>query len=351
MYRTSHSLSLIVLLFSFLTGYTQDYTDSSHIIQFVFTSDAHYGIRRSQFRGKENADAQIVNEAMVRQINKLPFLKLPLDSGILSGEAVGAIDFLIEGGDIANRMEFPIQSAEKSWSQFQSDYINGLKLKDRMGQPAKIFILAGNHDISNAIGFYKKMIPATDASSMAGIYNLTMNSEITKTKSSYNYSKDRIHYSRNIAGIHFQFLCLWPDSAERIWMENDLEQVSPYTPVIIFTHDQPESEAKHFTNPNPPYDIDSTYKFENLLEETYKDDRQVSNEKAGTRMEQSGWINFLKAHSNIKAYFHGNSNYSEFYTYRVDSSQILLPVFRVDSPMKGKYSSKDEKLLSFDLIL
>ena len=58
----------------------------------------------------------------------------------------------------------------------------------------------------------------------------------------------------------------------------------------------------------------------------------------------------MKAHANIKAYFHGNSNWSEFYTYHGPDNDVNLPVFRVDSPMKGKYSAKDETKLSFMLI-
>jgi hypothetical protein len=61
-------------------------------------------------------------------------------------------------------------------------------------------------------------------------------------------------------------------------------------------------------------------------------------------------VQFLKKHANIKAYFHGNSNWNEFYTYKGPDKDVNLPVFRVDSPMKGKYSGKDETLLSFQLI-
>jgi hypothetical protein len=61
-------------------------------------------------------------------------------------------------------------------------------------------------------------------------------------------------------------------------------------------------------------------------------------------------VRFLKKHANIRAYFHGNSNWNEFYTYKGPDNDISLPVFRVDSPMKGRYSAKDETLLSFQLI-
>ncbi|MCI6541149.1 MAG: hypothetical protein MR460_13560, partial [Bilophila wadsworthia] len=50
------------------------------------------------------------------------------------------------------------------------------------------------------------------------------------------------------------------------------------------------------------------------------------------------------------AYFHGNENYNEFYTWGGPDNDIAMPVFRVDSPMKGNASSKDEKLLSFQVV-
>ncbi len=62
--------------------------------------------------------------AMIDEMNKLPGIRLPLDSGIDAGHLTGPIDYVIEGGDIANRMEIPDQSDAASWTQFCSDYIN-----------------------------------------------------------------------------------------------------------------------------------------------------------------------------------------------------------------------------------
>ena len=59
---------------------------------------------------------------------------------------------------------------------------------------------------------------------------------------------------------------------------------------------------------------------------------------------------FIHSHSMIKAYFHGDKNYNEFYTWNGVNGTIDLPVFRVDSPMKGEYSSADERLLSFIVV-
>src|SRR5262245_5589996 len=68
-------------------------------IQFVFTSDAHYGLFRPEFRGQANVPSRIVNRAMVAQINSLPQLTLPADGGMGAGQPVGAIDFVAEAGD------------------------------------------------------------------------------------------------------------------------------------------------------------------------------------------------------------------------------------------------------------
>jgi len=319
-------------------------------VQIVFTSDAHYGITRQQFRGDNGVTGHIVNAALVKQINNLPAMVLPADGGINAGNTVGGIDYVIEGGDIANRMEIPIQSAAISWSQFETDYMKSLDVKGHDGKPATLLMVPGNHDISNAIGFTKPMKPLTDPTSMVNIYNLMLKPAVPLTNATYDYVADKINYSRNIHGIHFEFITLWPDSAERIWMQKDLDTVAANTPVIIFTHDQPTCEPKHFTNPLPPYNMTAKNKFQNLVAEHYKEGDVASKEDDAARIEQRGFVKFLKAHPNIMAYFHGNSNWNEFYTYTGPDNDIALKTFRVDSPMKGEYSAKDEKLVSFQLI-
>jgi hypothetical protein len=91
-------------------------------------------------------------------------------------------------------------------------------------------------------------------------------------------------------------------------------------------------------------------KFQNLTEEHYKEGYTAAADDGATRIEQRGFVKFLKQHPNIKAYFHGNSNWNEFYTYHGPDNDVNLNTFRVDSPIKGKYSAKDETLLSFQLI-
>ena len=323
--------------------------NSGDILQFIFTSDAHYGIVRTSFRGQHDVTGHDVNAAMLVKMNTLPETMFPRDSGVNAGEKTGAIDFIVEGGDIANRMEIPIQTAARSWQQFEDDYLHKSTLTDHNGNPAKLLVLPGNHDISNAIGHYKAMQPKTDATAMANIYNLMMKPKHPLTKDSYVYANDRINHSENIGGIHFMFITLWPDSAERIWMKKDLRKAGKKKPVFIFSHDQPECEAKHFSNPNP-VSFNATDKFENLLAEHYKEASNATEDGGTTVLEQNGWVRFIKKHPNIKAYFHGNSNWNQFYEYKGPYQDVNLDCFRVDSPMKGKYSAKDESLLSFQVV-
>ena len=343
--------SLIIFLMLTLCcqqGYSQN--KGSEVINMVFTSDAHYGISRAKFRGDSNVIGHKVNAAMIQQINTLPNVTLPVDGGVNSGRQISYVDYMIQTGDIANRMEIPNQSAAASWAQFETDYMHKLDLKGVNGKPAKLLVIPGNHDISNAIGYSKPMKPLTDPTSMVKIYNLMLKSEKPLTNDAYNYATDKVNYSYNIKGVHIQFITLWPDSAERIWMQKDLDTVAKNTPVIIFTHDQPECESKHFTNPLPPHNMTLENRFENLTAEYYKEDTIASKNDGATAIEQRGFVKFLKAHPNVKAYFHGNSNWNEFYVYHGPDKDVSLNTFRVDSPMKGKFSAADEKLLSFQLI-
>ena len=319
-------------------------------IQLIYTSDSHYGITRTAFQGATNVDAHVVNAAMVAKLNGMSLVTFPNDNGVKAGQVVGPIDYVINTGDIANRQESAapaIQSATASWAQFNTDYINGLTLKDKNNQNSKLLLLPGNHDVSNAIGFYKAMSPTIDKTAMVNIYNLMMNPTTLKDVTTYNYTTDKVNYSKNIGGVHFMFLTLWPDSTNRKWMDTDLANVSSKTPVVIFTHDQPDIETKHLHNPNGLHDVNATDKFENMVEETCKDGKTVS---AASTLEQRGFALWVQAHPNVKAYFHGNSNANEYYMYKGPDNNIALRTIRVDSPMKGNVSATDQTKLSYQII-
>lgn len=96
------------------------------------------------------------------------------------------------------------------------------------------------------------------------------------TTATFTYADNKIHYSKDISGVHFVFLNMWPDSTERIWIAKDLSSVSSSTPVVLFAHDQPSVETKHLTNPNGTHNINSTDKFENLVPEVFKDGTKIT---------------------------------------------------------------------------
>ena len=321
---------------------------ANNIVQFVFTSDQHYGLTKTAFQGATNVDARIVNAALVGKLNALSTSTFPNDGGVKAGGIIKYIDCVVSAGDIANREETGIQAAASSWSQFTNDYIMGITLKDSNNQKTPMYVVPGNHDVSNTVGYYKTMAPPTDATSVIGMYNLMTNPVVPKTAANYNYNTDKVHASKNIGGVHFMFLNVWPDSTERVWMANDLQSVSATTPVLLFAHSIPDVEARFFTNPNGAKDINSTDKFENLLSEIFKDGAKTINDNA--LIEQRAFANFVKLHPNIKAYFHGHSNYNQFYTWLGPDLNISLPCMRADSPMKGAVSATDETKLSFQVV-
>jgi hypothetical protein len=326
-------------------------TSASDTIQFIFTSDAHYGITRAKFQGSTKVNSAIVNNAMIAKMNTISGITLPDDGGVNGNKLVGPIDFIVEGGDIANREEgtgaAAIQSASISWKQFQAGYIDSLNLTDRSGKKSPLFLIPGNHDVTNAIGFYKTMTPATDTTSMVEIYNRMMNPSVPETNTSWNYAKDRVNYSRDFGGIHFIFITVWPDSENIVWMNEDLKNVSPRTPVILFSHDEPAGESKHFTNPNGKHDINSTDKFENLLSDQLADGKTVDTPNT---IEQRNFEKFLIAHPNVTAYFHGNDHLNRYYDWTGPDNGVVLRTVGVDSPMKGTVSSMNETKLSFELV-
>jgi hypothetical protein len=321
---------------------------------FVFTSDVHFGIARGTFRGEGNVSSRVVNTALVAKMNHLPAQSFPNDSGLRAGERIGAIDFVVITGDIANRMElYPlhIQTAEKSWSEFAAVYFDGLTLKGPAG-PTPLYLVPGNHDVSNAIGSPTVMVPARDATSMVEMYNRMVRPATPATKDTYDYARQKVIYSRDVAGAHFIFLSMWPDSSARAWIETDLATVPSERPVFLFCHDPPEIDARHLTNPHGRHDVNAQDKFENVVGDIYADALTASG--AGkpdgeTKVEQRALAHFLHAHPNITAYFHGHANWNEFYTWEGPDHDLALHVFRADSPVKGR--NKDDAKTSFQVVV
>jgi len=325
-------------------------------VTFVFTSDVHFGLNRGSFRGAANVESREVNAAQVQAINALPAAVLPADAGLNAGRPVGPVDFVVITGDLANRQElYPIrlQSATVSWAQFQACYVDGLALRDASGRPTPLLLVPGNHDVSNAIGSPSKLVPATDATALVEIYNRMMHPAVPRTNATYAYAADKVEYSRDFGGVHCIFLSIWPDSAARAWMEADLKAVPATEPVLLFCHDPPEIEARHLTNPNGAHDVNARDRFENVVGDIYADSAAATGGKPDgpTTVEQRALAAFLRAHRNITGYFHGHNNWTESYRWPGPDGDLRLHVFRADSPMKGKFSGRDETKLAFWVVV
>jgi hypothetical protein len=133
----------------------------------------------------------------------------------------------------------------------------------------------------------------------------------------------------------------------RARMEQDFAHVSRSTPIIVFTHDQPDVEAKHFINPNGAHDINPDDRFENLLSDRFADGATI---ETPSLIEQAQFEQFLTHHPNVTAYFHGNSNWHQVYDWNGPGHTARLHTVRVDSLMKGALSSIDETKLSFEVV-
>lgn len=319
-------------------------------VTFVFTSDLHFGLHRSQFRGAANVAVTEVNAALASAINRVPAERFPADSGLRAAEAVGPIDFVMVTGDIANRQELRplrIQPAAVSWSQFETHFAQRLAVTNAAGVATPLLLVPGNHDASNAIGAPVPMLPATDPTAMVAIYNRMMKPAVPRTNADYRYAGDPVRYVREFGGILVIGCTIWPDSATRDWLDGVLRAAPATQPVLLFCHDQPDLEAKHLRNPNGDHGINAKDKFENLLADALHEGTDTD---APTTFEQRALANFLKRHRNIVGYFHGNANWNEFYTWAGPDRDLALATFRADSPVKGRLSGKDERQLSFQVV-
>lgn len=356
-------------------------------IQFIHVSDLHYGVARAGTFMGGPADAKAVNRQLVDKLNQVPALTHPADGGVRAGTAVGYVDFIIMGGDATNRHDrstppAPNQNgpatttttltATQSWADFTADFLGGVGIRKDAASNAPIYLIPGNHEVSNAIGYYRYTVVGDDPQTTFATDDVPMmdifRRMISPTPSFANYDLavynstlagiplNRINYSRDVGPngeIHMLFLNMWPDSGVRAWADQDLATVPLTTPVMIFIHDQPAIEAKHLTNPvqgADDYGINATNKFENLCIDRYASGGgTVATDGMSTDVEQRALVAWLKTHPNIVAYFHGDNNWTQFYDYQGPDSDITLRTYRVDSPIFGDRSSTDETLVGFNI--
>ena len=387
------SLASVVALSGLMSGCgsSDSAATATPLTTIVYTSDVHYGIKKTAFSGMSSA--QQVNGAMITEMNRLQSANvvLPNDNGVKAGQLVGGVDFVALTGDTVNRSDgniYPSKNASSSavWPQFAADYFNAsstLNLKNSSGVKAPLYLTTGNHETSSAIGFYKAGT-VLDATSYVNVFNAMMNPTTAMTNASFmgtsspvaltdttNYATysdtagknflkpaNRLVTSRDVNGVHFVFAGMWPDSVNRPLIDADLAKVSSTTPVVLFTHAPPMGEAKNFSNPIAPYTINSTNLFENVISDMFAAPSTFNtpySDAAKTvaipaNAEQRSLVAWLKTHKNIVAYFHGHDNENEFYNFTGPDTDISLPTFRVGSPMKGNLSASDPTKQSFQVI-
>ena len=212
------------------------------------------------------------------------------------------------GGD---RARAPIQSAAASWAQFQADYIDGLTATTTAGtQGAALHraratttsrtrrLLQADEAARRQDGAGRDLQPDDDAAAAEDDGDLRLRAATacsTRTRSAACIS------SSSRSG---------PTRSSAPGWRTTSQHVDRSTPVVIFTHDQPEAQAKHFTNPNGA-----------PRHQRHRPVREPARRPAGRRptidaptvVEQRELERFLERHRNITAYFHGNSNWNEFY--------------------------------------
>ena len=170
------SLASVVALSGLMSGCgsSDSPAAATPVTTFVYTSDAHYGIKRAVFSGLSSA--QQVNGAMIDEMNRLQTAKvaLPSDAGINAGQTLTAVDFVVETGDAINRPDgtttpYLYANATDTWPQFHADYFTKLNLKTAANTKAPLWMTPGNHDVSAAIGYHKTPTDTTSYLDATGV--------------------------------------------------------------------------------------------------------------------------------------------------------------------------------------
>ena len=106
----------------------------------------------------------------------------------------GPLDFVAQGGDIANREEEtelgPIQSAATSWAQFEHDYIDGLTVTTS-GRPqdAALHRARQPRGVQRASASTSRCGRSIDKTALVEIYNRMMTPPRPKTAATYDYAQ------------------------------------------------------------------------------------------------------------------------------------------------------------------
>ena len=381
---TSHTVWAVV-------NHSGDFTATtlSEIVNFVYTSDNHYGIVRPLFRGNFNVPSPVVNQAMIARMNTLPANMFPNDGGVGAGQSVGHVDFLMDTGDLANRSE--LQSAiaatnitylgasvsypgnasytapvsTVTWGQWQHDFLGDantgnragglLTLTDSQGLGIPVFLSPGNHDVNDAIGMTGKIAANNiDATSYVQIYNrmtpysgqAPIATNVFSNPANYTNVSLRVNYSFNIGGVHVQCVNMFPDKNILTWMSADMANVPASTPVFLFCHiplNMAATETKVFgspTNTSSSAGADIPLTLSGVDSPTSYVDMNAAKQFVA---------DWLVAHPNVRALFSGHDNFNgatnwngqdangNLITSR-DSAWAGVTLFRVDSPMKGDIS-------------
>ncbi len=364
-------------------------TPLSDIVNFVYTSDNHYGIVRPIFRGNFNVPSPVVNEAMIARMNTLPAQSFPNDGGVGAGQSVGHVDFLMDTGDLANRSEsqsaiaatnitylgagvsYPGNSAYTApvsavtWGQWQHDFLGDantgnragglLTLTDSQGLGIPVFLSPGNHDVNDAIGMTGKISPANvDATSFVKIYNrmtpyssqAPITTNVFANPANYTNVNLRVNYSFNAGGVHVQCVNMFPDKNILNWMSADLANVPASTPVFLFCHvplNMAATETKVFgspTNTSSSAGADIPLTLSGVDSPTSYVDMNAAKQYVA---------DWLVAHPNVRALFSGHDNFNGATNWNGqdpnnniiaarDAAWAGVTLFRVDSPMKGDIS-------------
>jgi hypothetical protein len=71
------------------------------------------------------------------------------------------------------------------------------------------------------------------------------------------------------------------------------------------------------------------------VENVQRDSERSTSRHPATVIEQTRFEEFLKKHPNITAYFHGNSNWNQFYEWRGPHHTVTLPTFQVTQRLEA----------------